>query len=213
MKLVKNDTRGLNGMDLHALARIRLGAMDGNPHFPNPTPSIAEFRSACDALGRAVEAITDGGSRWEYATKDKWMATVNDMMRSWASYVATMAQGNTELILSAGYEERRVPVRNTVLDRPRNVRARTGKQQGTIVVRWVPVRGARMYEVYICTGDPNEEGNWVLCALTSGSRYEAIGLAPLEYFAFRVVALGTSDKIRSIPSQPATALSIGFKAA
>lgn len=213
MRLIKNGTRGLNAIELLELARLRGERMSGNPRFPNPMPSVAEYKTACDELEESILETINGGNRLAFARKHARMAVLNEMMKAWSGYVAAIAQGDTAAILSSGFEERRASHRITSLERPQKVQARSGQRPRSIVLRWSPVRGARMYQVFICSGNPADESAWQQLALTSASRYEATDLEPLTYYAFRVVAMGTTDSLRSIASQPATALSIGFKAA
>lgn len=210
MRLVKTDLRGLNASDVLNKARIVLTSMQGNPHFPNPTPSLAEFATACDLLEESVVGTVDGGSRLEFVQKNTRMAEVKRMLTALAGYVGAIAGNNSEIVLSGGFEMRRPATRITRLEAPRELRAVTGQQYRSIYLRWRPVHGARMYRVYI-TRTPVDEASWELLALTSGSRCTATDLQAFAYYYFRVEAIGAHAT--SPMSDHASGLSIGLAAA
>ncbi|MBK7382677.1 MAG: fibronectin type III domain-containing protein [Flavobacteriales bacterium] len=211
MRLIKTDLRGLNALAVLNRARLIHAAMNGNPAFPSPLPSMADFGAACDALKQSTLRTLNGGSRLDYCIKQERFITVKEMIKALAGYVNAVAQGNTAIVYSAGFTERDPSKRITALKDPEHVRARTGSRHGTIIVRWPPVRGARMYQLYIRRADVHEGELWQPLTLTSNSRYEATGLDPLTYYSFKLCAIGTST--RSGMSSAVTALSIGRKAA
>lgn len=210
MRLVKTDLRGFNASDVLNKARIVLTNMQGNLHFPNPTPSMAEFATACDLLQESVVGTVDGGNRLEFIQKNKRMEEVKRMLTALAGYVSAIAGDDAAIVSSGGFELRRPATRITRLEAPREVRAVTGQLYRTINVRWRPVRGARMYRVYK-TLTPADEASWELLALTSGSRCTATDLQAFTYYYFRVEAIGAHAT--SPMSDHATGLSIGLAAA
>lgn len=211
MRQVKTDLRGKNASDVLTRGRSVLLGMTGNPHFPNPTPSLVAFSAACDALEAANLATVDGGNREAYLKKANRMEEVCIMLKALAAYAGVMAAGDARILIGAGFEYRKPSTRITAMNAPQEVRARTGTLNHTIDVRWKPVHGARMYELYICRGDVRDPDAWELLTLTSNSRYHVTELEALKYYSFRVRALG-AHTISPI-SQQSTALSIGPKAA
>lgn len=207
MRQVKTDLRGMNATDVHVRAKGILEAMKGNPHFPNPIPTMAEFEAACDALLESNTETELGGNRYVYAVKQQRFDTVRSMIKSLAAYVGTVAKGDSQIILSAAFEQRRPALSITSMDAPQKVRARTGILPHTIDLRWQPVHGAKVYRIYINTGSLLDESAWRVLTVTSNSRYTATGLESLTYNAFRIEAIGAS--VTSPMSQAATALSIG----
>lgn len=207
MRQLKADLRGLNANEVFLKARNLWTCMNGNPLFPNPVPTMADFSAACGALERSIMETATGGNRLEYSIKQGRLDTVRDMVKGLVGYVSAVAQGNDAIARSAGLEQRRPSTRISSLDSPKGLIARTGPLDGTILVRWKPVRGARMYRVYFCKGDIRDESGWQQLALTTNSRYQATGLAHLQYYTFRVVAIGAHAE--SPMSQLATGLSIG----
>ncbi len=211
MRKVKTDLRNKNASEVLSAGRVVLLGMTANPHFPTPFPALNEFRTACDALEACILKVENGGSRSDYLSKSLRQEEVANMLRALAGYVGAVAQGHEGIVQSAGFALAKPSVRITSMDAPKEVVARSGTMPRTIKVSWKPVKGTRLYNLYICQGDPRDDSNWRLLCQTSSSRYLVTDLAPLEYYAFRVEAQGASTT--SPLSDQATALSIGVKAA
>lgn len=211
MRKVKTDLRNKNASQVLLAGRSTLLGMTGNPHFPAPFPSLGDLKNACDALEACVLALVDGGSRAAYSSKDLRQAELADLLRGLAGYVGAVAKGDEGIVNSAGFALAKPSTRITSMDAPKEVVAESGTLPCTIKVRWKPVKGTRLYNLYVCNGDLREERDWRLLCQTSSSRYTATDLEPLEYYAFRVEAQGAHTM--SPLSDLATALSIGVKAA
>ncbi|MCB0767315.1 MAG: fibronectin type III domain-containing protein [Flavobacteriales bacterium] len=210
MKLVKTDLRGLNALQMLMRARIVRNCMKDNPLFPAPTPTMPDFEAAIDALNHSVIATHDGGSRGEYIMKQQNLEQVATMIKSLATYVSFIAQGDALVIADGGFEQRRASKRINSLAQPKGQRARSGPLPRTIDVRWDPVHGARMYKLHINKGYAHTEGE-TRFELSTKSRCRIEGLDPLEYYTIRVQAIGT--RTNSPLSGTAVALSVGMKAA
>jgi hypothetical protein len=76
------------------------------------------------------------------------------------------------------------------LDPPAKFEASQGAIQGQVDMRWKKVRGARMYIVYICDGDPANGGTWKNAGMSSRGRFTATGLVTDKAYAFRTSAVG-----------------------
>lgn len=210
MKLIKTDLRGLNALQVLMRARIVYHAVKDNPLFPSPTPSLADFQAGIDRLAESVRNTYSGGSKLEYVLKQKHLDEMAALIKSMAAYVSIVAQGESSVVMAAGFEQRKASAPISKLAAPQQLRSRTGELPCTIKVRWKPVRGARMYRVWVykgysSTGTPLREFQ----QLASNCLIE--GLEPLEYYTFQVQAIGvrTVSPISDISS----ALSIGMKPA
>ncbi len=210
MKLIKTDLRGLNALQMLTRARVVRNLMKNNPLFPAPTPSMAEFEAAIDALNTSVRKTYEGASKLEFHLKKRNLETVAAMIKSLAAYVSIVAQGDASIVLAAGFEQRRTSSPINSLERPQRPRAKSGYSPRTIDVRWVPVRGARMYKVHITKGYTTDQGP-VTMMLTSKSRCLIENLEPLEYYTVRIQAIGAHSE--SPLSAMTSALSVGLKAA
>lgn len=203
MRLVKTDLRGLNSIGIYCKALIVYKGINGNPAFPAPTPSMATFHAAIMELQKAISDAT-GGGRLAHAVKDRVTTEVADHIKALANYVAAVAQGSETLVVSAGFELRDRSTRIKQLDMPRHVRAKGEPFPGLVILRWAPVHGARIYEVYTAVQQPDSGVQWTLLQVSSGSRCVIKGLASCQYHSFRVQAIGAAGK--GPLSQPARAL-------
>ena len=210
MKLIKTDLRGLNALQMLCRARMVRNQMKNNPLFPAPTPSMAEFEAAIDALQLAIIATHEGGSKLAFIQKQQNLDKVATMIKSLATYVCFIAQGDPSIILAGSFELRRPSTRISSLDQPTRPRAKSGTMPQTIDVTWRNVRGARMYKLHITKGYAVIEGE-VRFVLSSKTRCCVEGLDPLEYYTIRVQALGAHAE--SPLSGITTALSVGLKTA
>jgi hypothetical protein len=210
MKLVKTDLRGLNASEVRDRAKDVLASMQDNPHFPDPKPSLAELATACADLDESIINTTEGGDKLAFFLKQQRLQVVSNMLRSLATYVSLIAQGDRMVVESAGFALRNRSTRITELDTPQRVQAKSGRQNGTIEVRWKPVRGARFYKVVATKNNarPDERPQETQ---TASSRCVITGMDPLEYYSISVMAEGSSAK--SSFSAPVIALSIGMRAA
>lgn len=210
MKLIKTDLRGLNAVDILSRAVLVRNQMKDNPLFPSPTPSMAEFEVAIGELSESVRTTLNGASRLEFHKKRTRLTRLADMIKSLAAYVSIVAQGDESIVLAGGFEQRRSSSPLNSLPQPKFPRAKSGSKPQTIDVRWTPVAGARIYKVHITKGYAQDEGP-VRIVLSSKSRCCIEGLDPLEYYTFRIQAIGAHAE--SPLSTMTSALSVGFKAA
>jgi len=65
-----------------------------------------------------------------------------------------------------------------------------GAIAGEVDLRWKGVRGGRMYQVYICDGDPTTAGKWTIAGMSSKARFTVKGLVTDKKYSFRATALG-----------------------
>jgi len=184
--------------------------MTGNPHFPDPRPSLGELETACEELQEVLAAVYEGGSKLDYTRKQLRTEKVADTLKALASYVSFIAQGDPAIVLSAGFEQRKPSRKISAMEAPRFPKSKTSNYPCTIDLRWTPVHGARMYKVYGTKSNTNNTGFEVMLE-TSNSRCTVEGLEPMEYYTFRIEAIGAHTV--SPLSQITTAVSIGQRAA
>lgn len=210
MKLIKTDLRGLNALQMLSRARIVRNQMKNNPLFPAPTPSMPDFEAAIDRLAESVRTTYAGASRAEFARKQNRLDELATMVKSLAAYVSIIAQGDNTIVLAAGFEQRRRSTPINDLPRPLPPSVKSGHLPQTIDLRWPPVRGARMYKVYITKGYANPVPGTRM-VLSTKSHCTIDKLEPLEYYTFHVQVIGAHTE--GPLSQGVSGLSIGFKAA
>jgi hypothetical protein len=152
--------------DLLAKADLILASLRGNAHFPEPwpaqVPSLTQIRDALGAYRSAYHASQTNDSlkiKQREATHDALV----ELLKRLAPYLELIAQGDTNVLATTGYDLRRDIVRGVncgKLPAPSNVNIEHGPDSGTLQVSVRRVPGARSYEMQIAQGDPNVEANW-----------------------------------------------------
>ncbi len=204
MRLVKTDLRGLNSLGIYVKAQFVLRSMTGNPHFPNPTPTLATLADGIQELRVAITNATNGG-KIAFTYKEVATTNVANLLKAMAGYVSSVANGDAAIVMSAGFELRHRSTRIGELDMPRSVRAKSDPMPGQVKLRWSPVHGARLYHVFAFTeGKGNNPADWRLLQVSTGSRCTVQGLESCHYHMFRVQAVGVAGA--GPMSQPARAL-------
>jgi hypothetical protein len=157
--------------------------------FATPAIQLADFKTAIDDLQTAQQATLMGGVA---ATifRDEKKLIVQNMLRTLAAYVTSVAQRDATIITNAGMELAKIgPVRYDFIDVPTDLRA-VCIGGGIINLRWQKVRNAKSYEVEY-TLDPNVDSSWQRMPVISGSSTMVNALTRKEEYWFRVRTVGT----------------------
>lgn len=203
MKTVVSGTKGLSVADLISKALVLEVHMMGNPNFPNAGPFVAAVTAAREALEVAMVDAMDGG-RSAHGNQRALKQRLKDAITRLQLHVSNVANGDAVKLLSSGLALRKPPLKLGPLPAPLRLVAVHGIHQGELHLRWVPVHGARIYEVFINEGDPDNAADWRSVGFVSHAHFEFQGLASLRYYWFRVRALGAagaspfSDPARSV---------------
>jgi len=193
MNKVKAGLRGLNPLEKAGLAAIVYGNMNGNPDFPNPSPSMAEFHAAYLELKAANLAALDRG-RMAIARRNRAKKVMEQYLSRLAGYVNSVCLGDTLKLMRSGFEltKRSSPINS--LDVPMSLKARPTEFPGQLKLRWKRVQGAIMYTVERSNLVNGQPGPWERVDETSRTYYDIDGLRSDEMHCFRVRALGTQVK-------------------
>ena len=172
--------------------RNHVTMLTGNAAFPTPTPTTAAITTACDDLDMANQAYDFNRGKTEKETRDVAFAALLDLIRELAGYVQAHCNNEKDLILSTGFDVRRIASPLGELPAPGNVRALVTPFPGRLEVRWAGVRGRRIYSVYITDKDPQDPASWKLLAQTSKNRYTAEGLQSNTVYTFRLQTIAAA---------------------
>jgi hypothetical protein len=157
--------------------------------FATPTIQLTDFKTAIDDLQAAHQNTLMGGTAATVFRDDK-MRVLQNMLRTLAAYVTSIAQGDATIITNAGMElAKQGPYRYEFIDVPVDVRV-VCIGGGMMSMRWRKVRNAKSYEVEY-TLDPNIDSSWQRMPVVSGSNTMVNGLKRKEEYWFRVRAVGT----------------------
>ncbi|MCB9170876.1 MAG: fibronectin type III domain-containing protein [Flavobacteriales bacterium] len=190
MNKVKTGLRGLNPRQKAVRARIVRTRLTGNPHFPDPQPSLMELTKAIDRLQAANLAALDRG-RLAIMERNAAEKAMNDMLTRMAAYVNSAALGDPLKLASSGFLLAKRPRPISSLREPRQIKARPTPFPGQVEIRWEGVRGALVYEVERAVGAFGPDRRWVRIAVTSKPRLLVEDLGSNEQHTFRVYAIGT----------------------
>lgn len=162
--------------------------MTGNPKFGTPDISMEELETTTDLLEtRSVAALSGGkeATALMHQTEEEW----NDKMRKLARYVDRIADGDSAVILSAGFNLAKQPAPAV---RP-EFNVELSDKSGSVIIRRQAVESAKSYIWQYCTGEtPVVEFDWTTAAVTSQASTELNGLITLTKYWFRVAAVTPS---------------------
>lgn len=183
---------GLRDAELLAFGRSIYPAMNGNANFPNPIPAMPAFLQALDAYD---EALTDAktGSRNAVAIKTASKLTIVTMLRSQATYVNSVCNGDPVMLASSAFKlaKDKEPV---YIGQPIITAVLQGLNAGNMIVKVQTDKGAVSY-LYQAAPDPiNEQTEWITVADTR-VKYEFTGLEEGKKYWFRVAAVGSNGQI------------------
>lgn len=164
-----------------------VGKMTGNLAFATPSPSLAAISAANTALKDALEAANSRASE-AIAAKNQAARTVRALLTDLARYVNSVAEGESTIALSSGFDAA-LPPAPIVLVAPAELRARMSAFAGAIDLSWPGVRGSRLYEVQM-SATPDNEASWQTVGTTTRRRFVKTGLPANVLYSFRVFASG-----------------------
>ncbi|MEO8590719.1 MAG: fibronectin type III domain-containing protein [Flavobacteriales bacterium] len=188
MEIIKAGLKGLKAPDLVGKTTHVLDHMTANPNFATPSPSLADVTAARAALVTAI-AEAESGAHAAIAVKNASAKNLARLLTAMSRYVNSAAAGDVAKAVSSGFELAKTPDPIDHLDAPTKFEGSTAAKAGQVDLRWKGVRGARMYIVYVCDGDP-KTGVWKAVGMTSRARFTVSGLITDQLYAFRAAALG-----------------------
>lgn len=185
--LVKAGATRLNPSKLVDKTDYVVGKMTGNLAFATPSPTLAVITDANTALKDALEAANSRASE-AIAAKNKAARTVRALLTDLARYVNSVAEGDSAIALSSGFDAA-LPPAPIVLVAPAELRARMSAYAGAIDLSWAGVRGSRLYEVQM-SATPDVAASWQTVGTTTRRRFVKTDLPANVLYSFRVFATG-----------------------
>lgn len=142
---MKKDHSVLDFVRLSVAQKVEFGRnvivkVKASPKFATPDVSIEELEAKNTLLEtRSVAAMSGGkeATALMHQTEDEWV----DLMRKMARYVDRIADGDSAVILSAGFDLAKQPA---PVERP-EFSAEHGERSGSVLLRHIGVAGARSY--------------------------------------------------------------------
>lgn len=191
MDKVKAGLRGLNAVQKAGRAAVVYDQMNGNPHFPNPVPSMPEFHAAYIELKESVLAALDRG-RMALARRNRAEERMDMYLSGLAGYVNTVAMGDKLKLISSGFPLAKQGAPVSSLNKPSNVTVRATPFPGQVKMRWERVPGALIYQVERALDIHGQQ--WERIGLTSRLVLVVEDVQPHTMQWFRVCAIGTKTQ-------------------
>jgi hypothetical protein len=189
--VIKFSPSGMKAQELLTFAQNENEAINANPFFPIPIPSLADMTTALNALqadvtawNQARIAVRDTSSRVEASR-----SIVESLMKMRANYVQATSNGNTNAIVSAGFLVRNAPAPVGDLPAPVGLLLTLNGTPGVMFLEWSPVAYARSYNLQMSPAETLER-NWQPFRVTSTVRQKMDGMELGKTYAFRVAAIG-----------------------
>lgn len=186
---------GLDGLTVPAKIQYvrRLStAIDGNPNFPTPNPTVAVLTAGVDGLetiyndAQAARLV----SKTKTALQDEQDAAVDALVIQLANYVNNASGGDAEKIASAGFEVRSAPTPVGELPAPTDLQADPSEHAGSANLSWKAVYGARTYNIERAADGP--VWNWTGVTSCTRSRVSVNTMVSGNKYWFRVAAVGAA---------------------
>ena len=159
-----------------------------NPNFATPDVPYIDMKAGTDLLETRYMVFLSGGkveTALLHQADDAW---VNNM-RTQAYYVDRIANGDSAVILSSGFNLAKQPSPSV---RP-EFSVELGEMSGSVVLRRQKVDGARSYIWQCFMGEfPANETDWINAQVTSQVSVILTGLLPMNKYWFRVAVVTAS---------------------
>jgi len=203
---VKLQLNRLSVDDKVELARGMVSAMSGNASFLNPNPALTTVLAAATDLENAIIAARDGGKS-KTALMHAKAVVLDNIVTRLGLYVEATANGDASVILSSGANTWHIKSAPQVPAAPTNINAITAKAEGSILLNWDAVKGARVYVIEqlddagtiqasrLATpvgdgGITQVAANWHQVAIITKSKLALNGLVSGNRYAFRIYCVG-----------------------
>ena len=188
--LVCHGTKRLTAQELVSKTRTHVTMMNGNPHFPDPMPSLAEITEACDELDIAAQVYSFNHGRMDLNNRNTAYQHVRKLIILLAIHVQNRCKNDRAIALSAGFETKRKRSPSQPTGTPADVRAVSRTSPGSIDLRWNAVKARKVYSVWMTDSDPQNEDGWQLVEQTSRNFCTIEDLERFKAYTFRVSAFG-----------------------
>lgn len=191
MATLKHGLSGLRAGPLVGKSRHIENEMDGNPHFPTPTPTLQEVsdkrRELEDAISRAAT-----GDKTSISIRNGVHGELESMLKLLAKYVDLTAAGREDVILSSGFEVASNKTAPGTVTRPSDLSVVRSESAGEVKATWKTVKYGKSYIVEVTTTDPAlPETKWEKVGFPTRTSYTHENLTPGTYYWYRVRTVGS----------------------
>jgi hypothetical protein len=188
---------GLDGLSVPAkiqYVRRLAAAINGNPNFTNPVPSVATLTAQADGLETAYNEAQAArlASKSKTTIQDDQNVAVDLSVAQLASYVDSASGGDATKIESAGFATRATPTPVGELPAPTDVQVLPSEHSGAAEVKWKSVYGAKAYAIERAPDGDNL--SWAVIGTSTKKQASLNSMASGTKYWFRVAAIGTAGQ-------------------
>jgi hypothetical protein len=190
---MKNGFIRLSDSLLSIKAGTILKAVSGNPHFPSPSPSLAELEATIDAYSGAVVKAMDKGLQ-QIAVKNQLKAVLVAQLHTLANYVLYCAAGDVAIARSSGFVISEPRSARPPLTNPEGLVLTGGFNRGELLLKLKRVPNVQSYRYEITEHPATAESKWNVCVKTV-SKNLFTGLVSGKEYCCRVAAVGIKNQV------------------
>lgn len=196
MSKVKLDLQGKDFVALDLFAQAHFVAITGNANFPAPLPPPGTFDPALANYTNILEQITAteialDGLRVQ---RGQFRDTLEEMLTERGDYVERTSGGDPVKIISAGFEVQAEGSATTSIDKPTDLSATMGDDEGEIDLSCHAVLRAKSYIIeYREHSDTAAPGAWIQGKVSTRSSCTISGFVSGKKYGFRIRALGPNE--------------------
>ena len=158
--------------------------MLGNPMYPAPTPTIEVLKDTVAGYEYAL-ANTETKSKESIVLKNNSRKELENMLRQIAMYVQLVSKGDAILIMGAGFDTYKTPMPIGILEKPKSLTVRHGKNSGSVELISSVVPNARFYIFEYTLCPVTDESIWMSNVSTKRNLLIE-GLESRREYVFRV---------------------------
>ena len=155
-----------------------------------PAGFLTGLTGECTILRTLDQEVLFHGGKVKFEAKRVSERKVKSTIKKLGGYVTAQADGDLQKILDTGFEAHSKGTPVDTLDMPGSLKYIFTGVTGEFEVRWGRVKNAINTKVFVNTGDPLNEKDWVLVGYTSKSRFMITGQESGKYINVRVQAQG-----------------------
>ena len=185
--------------DLDTVAKNIIIKMTNNPNFPSPNPKLEDVIKASQTY-TALIVDAKNRDRAKVALKRSAKNDLEQMLRSLANYVMSVAKGDEAILASSGFALAKKRESAPPLINPQKFVVKPGLNRGEILTSVERIPAARSY-VHEYTLDPLTDAS-VWTSVASAKRHHLFtNLQSGKTYWFRVAAVGINGQIVYSASQ------------
>ena len=202
MSKVKQSLQSRSIPDLMQHANVVVAAMTDSEHFPSPNPSLAEVTAKTQQVQSSLNQRDELQRRLAMSNTEltALRGELSQLLTQLGQYVENSSGGDEAVIRSAGMDVRAESAPITAIERPGDLTASVGDDDGEVDLSWDSVRGAKSYELQAS----EDAASWQHAGISTRSKASVASLASGTKYWFRVRAIGSNAE--SPWSDPATSV-------